>query len=457
MAGIGSRAEYITEHLGQRGETLYGWDLGAYERRVSAFGWKPLVFDGHSVADILAAYREALGVKDRPVMLIAKTIKGKGVSFLENKNGWHGKTLNQEECDRALGELGEIDKSIRGEMSPPEPKSPKATPLPGPIPKAYYPADRPVATRKAYGNALARIYPRFPAIVGLDGEVGNSTYAEIFQEAYPDRFFEMYIAEQNMAGAAMGLSRRGKIPFVSTFAAFWTRAFDQIRMAQYSAPNIKFVGSHAGTSIGEDGPSQMGLEDIALFRTILNSVVLYPSDAVSAEKLVEEAAGWVGLVYIRTTRKETPVLYGPEEPFPIGGCKVLRKDERDIATVVAAGITLHEALAAYEILKGEGIFLRVIDLYSIKPLDKAALREAAIATGAVITVEDHYAAGGIGEAVCSALAAGGIPVFSLCVREMPKSGKPQQLLDYEGISRTAIVKTAKACAAITHKGGMQKG
>ena len=439
--------------LGQRGETMYGWDLAAYEKRVSSFGWKTLVFDGHSVTDILAAYREALGVRDQPVMLIGKTIKGKGVSFIENKNGWHGKTLNQEECDRALGELGEIDKSVRGQISRPEEKMPKATPPAGHVPNCDYPADRPVATRKAYGNALARIYPRFPAIVSLDGEVSNSTYAEIFKEAYPDRFFEMYIAEQNMAGAAMGLSRRGKIPFVSTFAAFWTRAFDQIRMARYSAANIKFVGSHAGVSIGEDGPSQMGLEDIALFRTILNSVVLYPSDAVSAEKLVEEAARHEGIVYIRTTRKETPILYGPEERFPIGGCKVLRKSEQDAATVVAAGITLHEALAAYEMLYREGIFLRVIDLYSIKPLDEGALREAARATGVIITVEDHYAAGGIGEAVCSALAAEAVPVFSLCVREMPKSGKPQELLDYEGISRTAIVKMVKECTAIATKRG----
>jgi len=437
--------------LGQRGETLYGWDIPAYERRVSSFGWKTLTFDGHSVTDILVAYREALGAKDQPVMLIGKTIKGKGVSFLENKNGWHGKTLNMEECDRALEELGQIDKSTRGKISRPEKKMPRALPPLRPVPKINYPAGMPVATRKAYGNALVRIYPKYPTIVSLDGEVSNSTCAEIFKEAYPDQFFEMYIAEQSMVGTAMGLSRRGKIPFVSTFAAFFSRAFDQIRMARYSAANIKFVGSHAGVSIGEDGPSQMGLEDIALFRTILNGVVLYPSDAVSAEKLVEEAAGHDGVAYIRTTRKETPILYGPEERFPIGGCKVLRKNEKDAATVVAAGITLHEALAAYEMLSREGIFLRVIDLYSIKPLDEAALREAARATGAVITVEDHYAAGGIGEAVCSALATETVPIFSLCVREMPKSGKPQELLDYEGISRTAIVKMVKKCTTIVKK------
>jgi transketolase len=279
--------------------------------------------------------------------------------------------------------------------------------------------------------------------VSLDGEVSNSTYAEIFKEAYPDRFFEMYIAEQNMVGAALGLSRRGKIPFVSTFAAFFTRAVDQIRMSQYSDPNIKFVGSHAGVSIGEDGPSQMGLEDIAIFRAILNSVVLYPSDAVSTEKLVEEAAKHDGIVYIRTTRKEAPILYRPDEPFKIGGSKVFRKSGGDIATVIGAGVTLHEALEAYESLKKEGILIRVIDLYSIKPVDETTLREAASATKSIITVEDHYPEGGIGEAVKSALATLPVPIYSLSVKKKPKSGKPQELLDYEEISRVAIIKKVK--------------
>jgi len=253
----------------------------------------------------------------------------------------------------------------------------------------------------------------------------------------------MYIAEQNMVGAALGLSRRGKIPFVSTFAAFFTRAFDQIRMSQYSDPNIKFVGSHAGVSIGEDGPSQMGLEDIAIFRAILNSVVLYPSDAISTEKLVEEAAKHDGIVYIRTTRKETPILYRPAEEFTIGGSKVLRKSERDIATVIGAGVTLHEALEAYEVLKKEGIPIRIIDLYTIKPVDETTLREAATATKSIITVEDHYAEGGIGEAVKSALATSPVPIYSLSVKKKPKSGKPQELLDYEAISRVAIIKKVK--------------
>lgn len=429
--------------LGQRGETMYGWDLTTYEKRISSFGWRTILLDGHSIQGILAAYEEVLRGSDRPVMLIAKTIKGKGVSFLENRDGWHGKALNREEYDRAVKELGDIDQSVRGEISLPEDLKPREEPPQKVSRKMDYPADKPVPTRKAYGNALARIFPGFPNLVSLDGEVSNSTYSEIFQEAYPDRFFEMYIAEQNMVGAALGLSRRGKIPFVSTFAAFFTRAFDQIRMAQYSDPNIKFIGSHAGVSIGEDGPSQMGLEDIAMFRAILNSVVLYPCDAVSTERLVEEAAKHPGIVYIRTTRKETPILYSPGEEFPIGGSKVLRKSERDAATVIGAGVTLHEALSAHEILKKEGILTRIIDLYSIQPIDEPTLREAASATRSIITVEDHYAEGGIGEAVSRALAASPVSIYPLSVRKKPKSGKPQELLDYEEISRDAIVKKVK--------------
>jgi transketolase len=376
-------------------------------------------------------------------MLIGKTIKGKGVSFIENKNGWHGKTLNKEECDRALRELGEIDKSIRGEISPPEDLRPKEQTPQITTQRIDYPADKSVSTRKAYGNGLVMIIPQFPNVISLDGEVSNSTYAEILEEAYPDHFFEMYIAEQNMVGAALGFSCRGKIPFVSTFSAFMSRAFDQIRMSQYSNPNIKFVGSHAGVSIGEDGPSQMGLEDIAMFRTILNSVVLYPCDAVSTEKLVEESAKHHGLVYIRTTRKETPVIYNPDEEFPIGGSKLLRKSNRDRITVVAAGITVFEALNAYEELKKEGILICVIDLYSIKPIDINALQEASDITEAFITVEDHYAEGGIGEAVKSALATSSVPVYSLAVRKKPKSGKPQELIDYEEISQKAIIEKVK--------------
>jgi transketolase len=276
-------------------------------------------------------------------------------------------------------------------------------------------------------------------MVVLDAEVSNSTFSELFGEVHKERFFEMYIAEQNMVGSALGLSIRGKVPFVSTFAAFLTRAFDQIRMSRYSQANIKFCGSHAGVSIGEDGSSQMGLEDIALFRTLLDSVVLYPSDAVSTEKLVEEMAKQRGIAYLRTTRKDTPVIYRNDEVFRIGGCKILRSNKADAAAVVAAGITVHEALKAYEMLKGQGILVRVIDLYSIKPVDAATLVQAARETGAVITVEDHYAEGGLGEAVMSALSGEGVPVHSLAVRKMARSGKPDELLQYEEISHAAIV------------------
>lgn len=428
--------------LGQRGETMYGHDLKAYERRVSSFGWETISIDGHSFPEILTAYEKALDVSGKPTMIIAKTIKGKGVSFLEDKNGWHGKALKKDELNRALKEFGPLDQSVRGEIAKPEDLKPEER-IPREAKKMGYQINQPVATRKAYGNALVRIFPKFPKVVSLDGEVSNSTYAEIFKEAYPEQFFEMYIAEQNMVGAALGLSCRGKIPFVSTFSAFFTRAFDQIRMSQYSNANIKFIGSHAGVSIGQDGPSQMGLEDIAMFRTIFGGVVLYPCDAVSTEHLIEEAAKHHGIFYIRTTREAAAVIYDEKEKFVIGGSKVLKKSDRDAVTVIAGGVTVHEALKAYEELKKEGIFIRVIDLYSIKPMDEATLREAGKTTKAVITVEDHYAEGGIGEAVKSALSTLLIPVHSLAVRKRPKSGKPEELLDYEEISQKAIIQKVK--------------
>jgi len=423
--------------LGQRGETMYGHELTVYKDRVAAFGWEPIVIDGHYMPQILTAFKQALAAKDRPVMIIAKTMKGKGVSFIEDKNGWHGKTLNKEELARALAELGSVDKTIVGkigkpaDLKPTERVSGKSEPL-------TYALDKPVATRHAYGAALERIFPDLPNMVVLDAEVGNSTYAELFKKKYPERFFEMFIAEQNMVGAALGLSLRGAIPFVSTFAAFLTRAWDQIRMSQYSDANIKFCGSHAGVSIGEDGASQMGLEDIALFRTIHNSVVLYPSDAVSTEKLVEEMAQHNGIAYLRTTRSATPILYRNDEAFRIGGSKILKANKADVATVVAAGITVHEALRAYEELKKEGILIRVIDCYSIKPIDAAALSRAARETGAIVTAEDHVPEGGMGEAIVTALSGIRIPVCTLAVRKIPRSGKPDELLAYEGISAAGI-------------------
>jgi transketolase len=428
--------------LGQRGETMAGHDLKIYEERASAFGWETILIDGHDFNQIIPAYQKVLRSKDKPVMIIARTIKGKGVSFIEDQNGWHGKALNKEELAQALKEMGEVDKTVRGEIAMPEDLWPEKS-APKGIKEPTYKADEAVATRKAYGNALKRIYPQYPEMAVLDAEVSNSTYSEIFKKAYPDRFFEMYIAEQNMVGTAQGLSTRGKIPFVSTFAAFLTRAFDQIRMSQYSKANIKFCGSHAGVSIGEDGPSQMGLEDIAMFRSVLGSVVLYPSDAVSTERLVEEAAGYKGLVYIRTTRMATPILYSAVDRFPIGGAKVLKESPGDRITIVAAGITLFEALKAYEELKAQGVSLRIIDLYSIKPIDEAGLKKAAKETHAMITVEDHHAEGGLGEAVRSALAEEGTPIYSLAVRKIPGSGLPEQLLDYEEISKTAIIKKVK--------------
>jgi transketolase len=422
---------------------MYGHDLEAYVRRLEAFGWETAVIDGHYFGDILSAFGKVRQNGGAPLMIIAKTLKGKGVSILEDKTDWHGLTLNQEALRLALNELGEVDETARGSIPMPEELRPDRKEPVSEIPEPYYEKGKKVPTRNAYGTALMRIFPRFPDLVVLDAEVSNSTKTEIFGEKYPDRFFEMFIAEQNMVGTAVGLSARGKLPFVSTFAAFFTRAYDQIRMSQYSNANIKFCGSHAGVSIGEDGPSQMGLEDIAMFRSVLNSVVLYPSDAVSAEKLIEEMASHKGISYIRTTRGETPVIYDPSETFSIGGSKVLRSSHNDAFTVIGAGITLHEALGAYDKLKKQEIAIRVIDLYSIKPVDTATLEAAALETKGLIVVEDHHREGGIAEAVRSALPENRVPVHSLAVTKIPMSGKPEELLDFEGISRKAIVKKIK--------------
>jgi transketolase len=428
--------------LGQRGETMYGHNLSAYQKRISAFGWNTITVDGHSFEEILSAYQEAMSSDGRPTMIIARTIKGKGVSFIEDRNGFHGKALSREDLERALSQLGHVYQSARGEMLRPEDLHP-AREKQQQAGKIEYSADESVATRTAYGNALNRIYPAFPDMVSLDGEVSNSTRAARFKEQHPEHFFEMYIAEQNMAGVALGLACRHKIPFVSSFAAFLSRAFDQIRMSRYSDANLKFVGSHAGVSIGQDGPSQMGLEDMAMFRTILDGAVLYPCDAISTEHLVEAAARYEGIVYIRTTRSKTPIIYDLSEQFPIGGSKVLRSSNKDAATVVGAGITVHEALKAHEALAKEDIAIRVIDLYSVKPVDSNTIKQAAVQTGRLITVEDHYAEGGIADAVRSALSDTPVPVYSLAVRKKPKSGKPEQLLDFEEIDQDAIIAKVK--------------
>jgi transketolase len=369
-------------------------------------------------------------------------MKGKGISFLENADGWHGKALDEEQARQALGELPRVDHEVRGTIVAPEGRRPERV-APRPATAAGYEIGQAVATRTAYGAALTRIAAAFPDLVSLDGEVSNSTMADMFAADTPARFFEMFIAEQNMVEVALGLSLRGKIPFVSTFAAFFTRAFDQIRMSQYSHANVKFVGSHAGVSIGEDGASQMGLEDVAMFRSVLTSTVLHPCDATSTERLVEAAAAHTGIVYLRTMRQPTPVIYESDETFPVGGSKVLRQGASDRLTLVAAGATVHEALKAYEQLQRDGITVRVIDAYSIKPIDVEVLRAAAEATGRIVTIEDHYPAGGLGEAVLQALADRPVPLTMLAVDKTPMSGTGDELRDFAGISAAAIVTTVQ--------------
>lgn len=437
--------------LGQRGETMFGRGTSAYEERIKAFGWNTIIVDGHSIEEINNAYDKVVKTNDVPTMIIADTIKGKGVSFIEDIDGWHGKSLSEEQKDKALIELGKVDKDLIGELV-----------LPANIEKEEYKSrsgnkDKPEggsykigdleSTREAYGKALINIYDDFPEIVVLDAEVSNSTYAKIFGDNFPKKFFEMFIAEQNMVGAALGLSLRGKIPFISTFAAFFSRAFDQIRMSQYSNTNIKFSGSHSGVSIGPDGASQMGLEDIAMFRTLIGCSVFYPCDAVSTEALVRLSASFKGNSYIRTTRMDTPVVYSNKESFKIGGSKVLREDKSDIITVCAAGITLHEALKAYEELLKENIHIKIIDTYSIKPIDEKTIRDASLKSKAVITVEDHFPEGGLGEAVCS-IEGINCPVYIMAVRKMPRSGTPDQLLNYESISKEAIIEKVRGVAGI---------
>lgn len=433
--------------LGQSQETMFGHDVEAYVWRVASFGWQVVSIDGHSMADIERAFETLLKEGDdrppRPKMIVAKTLKGKGVSFLENKPNWHGKALPPADLERALKELGSVDLKIQGEIQRPEDLKPALEKSSEVLPPPYKKGEL-VATRKAYGNALARLADKYPNLVAVDGDVKNSTFAEILAQKKPNRFFEMFIAEQNMAGVAVGLARRGKIPFVSSFAAFLTRAFDQFRMAVVSQASIKIAGSHVGVSIGEDGPSQMGLEDISMFRSLHGSTVLYPSDAISTEALVEEAIHTPGIVYLRTSRPATPVLYDVGEKFPIGGSKILRQSSQDKATVVAAGVTLLEALKAYDLLKKEGISIRIIDCYSVKPIDTATLMKAAEETKALIVVEDHWHEGGLGDAVLNVFAERHpVPVIKLAVREMAGSGKPEELIEAAGISAKAIVKTIK--------------
>jgi transketolase len=423
--------------LGQRGETMDGWDTTAYARRFEAFGWRAIEIDGHDVEAIDAAYAAAVSPDGRPVAIVAKTVKGKGVAAVENKPDWHGKPLADPEA--AVAELGgRRDAVVR-------PAAPDASAAPYEFPTKD--ADMPewevgskMATRQAYGAALAAVGYRNGRVVALDAEVSNSTFAITFAQAHPERFFEMWIAEQQLVAAAVGMQVRGWVPFASTFAAFLARAYDFVRMAAISQADIRLVGSHAGVSIGEDGPSQMALEDLASFRAVHGSTVLYPSDANQTAQLVAAMAEQPGISYLRTTREATPVLYPATETFRIGGSYVARSSSSDAVTVVAAGITLHEALAAADALAADGIAIRVVDLYSVKPVDAETLRRAADETGAIVTVEDHWAEGGIGDAVLEALADhDSRPVVRrLAVREMPGSGTPHELLHVAGIDRTAI-------------------
>jgi transketolase len=421
--------------LGQRGPTMLQWDLETYAARARSFGWHPIEVEGHDVATIDAAFIEAEG-SDRPAIVIAKTEKGHGVSFLANQEGWHGKALSQEEADRAIAELGgQRDVSV----TPPKPEAGVSPPadVPSVVLPVYAEA---IATRKAFGETLAALAVRGD-VVAIDGEVANSTHTEDLQKVAPERFVESYIAEQNMLGMAVGMQALGKVVFPATFAAFFTRAYDFIRMAAISRANLRLSGSHAGVSIGEDGPSQMALEDLAMMRAVHGSTVLYPCDGNSTARLVGAMADLPGISFIRTTREKTPVIYGSDEAFPVGGSKTLRSSEADRITLVGAGITVHEALAAAGSLEGHGIAVRVVDCYTIKPIDAQTLRAAASQTGLLVTIEDHWIEGGLGDAVLAALADGGDlsgTVVKVAVTQMPGSGTPEELRDWAGISASAI-------------------
>jgi transketolase len=427
--------------LGQRGETMHGWDLESYVRRAEASDWHAITVDGHDVEAIDAAYAEALTVDGRPTVIVARTIKGKGVAAVENENGWHGKPLDDPEA--AVAELGG-ERNLTIEVHVRERAEPNVFPG-GPLELPRYELGAEVATRKAYGEALAAVGGADGRVVALDGEVANSTYSEIFHAAHPERFFEMFIAEQQLVAAAVGIQVRDWKPFASTFAAFFTRAYDFIRMAAISRATMALSGSHAGVSIGEDGPSQMALEDLAMMRAVGGSTVLYPCDGNQTAKLVAAIAGLEGISYLRTTRAATPVIYGPDEDFPVGGSRVLRSADDDDVTLVGAGITVGEALAAADELATEDISARVVDCYSVKPIDAEGLREAAAVTGAIVTVEDHWLEGGLGEAVLSALAdVDERPaVTRLAVEGMPGSGKPAELLAAAGIDREHIADAAR--------------
>jgi len=427
---------------GQSQHTMLEWRVDEYANRLRGFGWEATTIDGHDMAAVVEAYQWALGCAG-PAAIVAKTVKGKGVAVFETGENWHGKPLKKgEQTDTAVAQVWNgVPKGLTLPAVQARGGKRAATNGAGPlgIEPPSYEANAQVATREAYGTALAKLGKANPLVVGIDGDTKNSTFAERLLQAKPEQYLEGFIAEQNNIGAGVGLSASGKIPFVSTFACFHTRAFDQIRMAAISRANLKVVGSHCGVSIGEDGPSQMGLEDIAMMRAVPGSVVLYPSDAVATERLVAEMANLRGIQYLRCSRPKSPILYRTDEKFPIGGLKVVRSSDRDAVTVVAAGVTLWEALKAHDELKAAGIAIRVVDLYSVKPLDAAALIAAARQTGdRILTVEDHYYDGGLGDAVLNAVAGETIRVFKLAVTEIPRSGKPEELVKAHGIDAGAI-------------------
>jgi transketolase len=425
--------------LGQTGETMHGWDLHTYADRARSFGWEAIEVDGHDIDAIEDAYACAERTEGRPTVVLARTRKGAGVSAVEDLPDKHGKPLD--DPDAAIEELGGV-RHVLVKLADPPAAAAHRFDAPGGERPRFEVGDE-VATRKAYGQALKALGDVRGDVVALDGEVSNSTYSELFRDAHPDRYFEMYIAEQQMVAAAVAMQRRGWKPFASTFAAFLTRAYDFVRMAAVSRADIRLCGSHAGVSIGEDGPSQMGLEDLAAFRAVDSSTVLYPSDANQATRLVGLMADLEGISYLRTHRGALPVIYGPDEEFEVGGSRVVR--DGDDVTLVGAGVTLHEALAAAERLAGEGVQARVIDLYSVKPVDTDTLAAAAAETGAVITVEDHWAEGGLGDAVAGVLAETGEPfrMRKLAVRKMPGSGSPEELIHEAGIDAEAIVTAAR--------------
>ena len=439
--------------LGQSAQTQWNHDIDAYVKRWRAFGWHALPVDGHDLAAILSALAEARRTKGRPTMIVARTLKGKGVKLVEGKPGWHGKPFKKgPEADQALAEL-EAQMVQTTDPAPVIPK-PVTRQVEGPLPDFAAAAPAPkyklgdsVATREALGSGLVAIGALDKRVVALDADVKNSTFTEKFEHEHPDRFVQTYIAEQVMLGTAMGLASRGAIPFPSTFACFLGRAADFIRMAGISQVGIKMAGTHCGVSIGEDGPSQMALEDLAMMRAVPNCTVLYPCDAVSAERLIAVAAATPGPVYLRLSRPKTPVIYEPAERFPVGGSKTLKQSADDAVTVVAAGVTVFEALKAHDALAKQGIHIRVIDAYSVQPVDRAGLVAAGKASGGrLITVEDHYVAGGLGDAVVDAVWDQGFRVRRLAVREIPRSGQPAELIDRYGISARAIADAARELA-----------